>query len=114
MDILVEFRKKTAIARIRGAMDAFSSSEIEDQLAGLLQNRYSLIMDMTEVSSISTEGFLTMLLLYRHAAAKNIRVRLFGLSDEIEDTFRITGYERFFIIKETLDQCLAADGEGSQ
>jgi len=49
-----------------------------------------------------------LLLIYRQATAKEGRVVLVGLSDEIKDTMTMTGFLKFFVIADSLQNGLQA------
>jgi len=51
-----------------------------------------------------------LLLLYRQATAKDGKVVLVGLSDEIKDTMSMTGFLKFFVVTDSLDEGVRALG----
>jgi len=96
------------IAAISGEIDSKTVPQAQGELFSLIERHNRLIIEMSGVTFLSSAGLRILLLLYRHAAAKNGKVVLVGLSNEIKDTMSMTGFLNFFVITDTLDAGLQA------
>jgi anti-sigma B factor antagonist len=63
---------------------------------------------MTEVPYMSSAGLRTLLSTYRQVTAKNGKLILVGLSEEIQDTMTVTGFLNFFKTSETVEEAVKA------
>ncbi len=111
LSLVIRREQAIGVASARGQID---SSTVQDLQAGLLpviEDGGSLLLDMSEVISVSSAGLRLVLLLYREALARGGRIVLVGLSEEIRDTMSMVGFLECFLVAETLEEGLAALGQ---
>lgn len=96
------------IATITGEIDGKSAPQVQGELLTALQAGNRLLVDMRGVTYLSSAGLRMLLLLYRQVAAKNGKVVLVGVSEEIRDTMSMTGFINFFTLADSMAAGLAA------
>lgn len=96
------------IATVSGEIDGKTAPQVQSELLVALENRTKLLVDMTEVTFLSSAGLRMLLLLYRQVAAKKGKVVLVGVSEEIRDTMSMTGFINFFTLADTQEAGLSA------
>ena len=104
MEIITSESGSIPVATISGDIDGKTAPAAQAQLLGLVGKNPQLVLDMSGVGFMSSAGLRIMLLLYRQAAAKNGKVVLVGLSEEIKDTMSMTGFLNFFTLAATVDE----------
>ena len=113
MDIVTKVEGANIIATIGGEIDGKSAPRVQAELLAALEGGSHLLLDMQAVTFLSSAGLRMLLLLYRQIAAKDGKVVLVGVSEEIQDTMAMTGFSKFFIITESKEAGLAALAQGS-
>jgi len=104
MEITTSESGSIPVAAITGDIDGKTAPAAQAQLLALVGKNPMLVLDMSGVGFMSSAGLRIMLLLYRQAAAKNGKVVLVGLSEEIKDTMSMTGFLNFFTLAGTVDE----------
>ena len=110
IEIVLREESSIQIATLSGEIDGHTAGQVQEALLPLFETAPSIVMDMTDVTFMSSAGLRTLLLLYRQAEAKNGRVVLVGLSEQIADTMSITGFLGFFTVCNSLADALATLG----
>jgi anti-sigma B factor antagonist len=104
------------VNRVDGATVIALSGDIDGNTAPVAQAKIleqiapgeGLIVDMTGVQYMSSAGLRMLLSAHRSAAAKNAKVLLVGLSDNLQDTMAATGFLDFFSTFAALPAALAS------
>jgi anti-sigma B factor antagonist len=104
MNISTAEAESVPIATLSGDIDGKTAPDAQGRLLEMLTKNPRLVLDMTKVGFLSSAGLRVMLLLYRQAAARNGRIVLVGLSEEIKDTMSMTGFLRFFTVAGSVDE----------
>lgn len=79
---------------------------LEQSLDQIIQPGCKLLLDMREVTFLSSAALRILLLLYREVEKVGGRVVLLGLSDVIRDTLDVTGFLDFFTVADTSETAL--------
>jgi anti-sigma B factor antagonist len=66
-----------------------------------------LILDMTQVSFMSSAGLRLLLVVYRAISARGGKILLIGLSEDLRSTMSLTGFLDLFRHQATLEAGLA-------
>ena len=77
-------------------VDSRTVSTIQHELIPLIESNSKFIIDLSQVSYMSSGGLRMLLSSYRKITAKNGRLILVGLSEQIQDTMSVTGFLDFF------------------
>jgi anti-sigma B factor antagonist len=112
MDITTLESTSIPVATITGDIDGKTAPQAQSYLLGLVGKNPRLVIDMTRVGFLSSAGLRIMLLLYRQAAAKNGKIVLVGLSEEIKDTMSMTGFLNFFALAGSVEEGTRLLAEG--
>lgn len=88
-------------------VDSRTAPKIQQEIFPKIELNAKLIIDLSEVSYMSSAGLRMLLSSYRQVIAKNGKIILVGLSEEIKDTMSITGFLDFFKHSENTVTALA-------
>ncbi len=106
MDVAIKQMGDVNVVDISGEIDGKTAPEAQAKIVPLTENGGKLLLDMTQVPFMSSAGLRMMLMLYRQMSAKNGRIALVGLSDEIKDTMDATGFLGYFTTCDSVDSAL--------
>lgn len=112
MEITTRETDSIPVATVTGDIDGKTAPQAQTQLLALIAKNPVLVLDMTGVGYMSSAGLRVMLLLYRQATARNGRIVLVGLSEEIKDTMSMTGFLGFFTLAGSIDEGVQSLAEG--
>jgi anti-sigma B factor antagonist len=110
MDIRSEARGDATVIVLEGELDGKTAPVAQGQIVPLIPAGGKIVLDMRGVGYMSSAGLRMMLLLYRQALAKETRIALAGLSEEIRDTMDATGFLDFFVVADGVDEGLGLLG----
>lgn len=108
MDVTITNKNNTAIAILKGEIDGKTAPDVQAQLAPVIDANNKIVLDMTGVTFLSSAGLRILLLVYRQANAKNGKVALAGLSEQIKDVMSITGFLNYFHVSNTVEEAIQA------
>ena len=108
MQIEVATQANATVAHVSGEIDGKTAPEAQAQLLPVIESCSRLVMEMSGVTYMSSAGLRMLLLVYRQATAKDAKVVLVGLSDEIKDTMSMTGFLDFFALADSVEAGLEA------
>ncbi len=108
MQIEVTPKGLAAIIVIVGEIDGKTAPQAQAELQPVVQQYHPVVLDMSSVTYLSSAGLRMLLLVYRQAAAKEGKVVLVGLSEEIMDTMSMTGFLNFFQLADSVEAALEA------
>jgi anti-sigma B factor antagonist len=94
------------VVKLTGDLDGSNAPNVQAQIMPLAIANVKMILDMSEVSYMSSAGLRMLLVMYRTINSKSGKVVLVGLSEDIRDTMSMTGFLDFFTYLETLDDGL--------
>jgi anti-sigma B factor antagonist len=96
MNIEIQKQEDVVIVKLGGELERQTVSGVQEKLVPLIGPDCKIVMDMHEVSYISSAGLRMFLLFYRQVDGGNGRIVLTGLQEMIYDTMSITGFLDFF------------------
>jgi len=108
MDVNVKRVEGATVIELKGRIDGHTAPKIEPQILPLIQPESKIVLDMTQVTYISSVGLRMLAATYQQASSNDGRIVLAGLSERIRDTMTITGFMRYFAACETVEAGLAA------
>ena len=91
MELEKKYEGTTLTVALSGKLDSESAPKLDAELASSLGGITELILDMTELSYISSAGLRT-LLSAQQMMNRQGRMVLRGVRESIRDVFRITGF----------------------
>ena len=107
MEIKIENLDQIEIVKLIGDMDASTSPQVQQEILPLARPGSKILLDMSRVAYMSSAGLRVLLLLYRQATARDGKLILVGLSEDIRDTMSVTGFLDFFTAVDTTEAGLA-------
>ncbi len=106
MQIRVEVFGDVTAVSLAGEVNSRTAGRVEEALLPLVTGGCKLLLDMCEVSYMSSAGLRMLLLLHREVENKAGQVVLVGLQEMIRDTMAITGFLDFFRDCKTVEEGL--------
>lgn len=94
------------VVRLVGDLDGNTAPAVQTQIMLLAIPNVKMILDMSEVSFMSSAGLRMLLVMYRTINSQSGKVVLVGLSEDIRDTMLMTGFLDFFTYIDTIDEGL--------
>ncbi len=99
---------------LNGRLDASSTDqELERVRTAIDGGLRHILLDMAEVSFMSSSGLRALLLLRKNVLAHNGVLRLCALQPQVLEVFSITGFTQVFAIHRTREDALGAFGQGA-
>ena len=107
MEITITKLEDIKVVELVGDVDASTAPQVQQKILPLAQPASKLLLDMSQVSYMSSAGLRVLLSLYRQATAQDGKLVLVGLSEDLQDTMSVTGFLDFFNTGDTLETGLA-------
>jgi anti-anti-sigma factor len=97
------------IVRLKGVITNRSSRAIEEKiLDGIARKKINLIIDLTKVTSIDTDGVRVLNTALRMSLSFGRTLTLFGLRPEVKEALILANIYSKFTVCETEDQAILA------
>lgn len=96
------------ILRVVGRVDSSVSKLLEQKVADVIAGGRAIVVDVAEMSYVSSAGLRPFITLAKHAQAKKQAVSLCGMRDEIAEIFEISGLLELFAVHDTVEAAVAA------
>ncbi|MDT3401529.1 STAS domain-containing protein [Mucilaginibacter terrae] len=109
MKVTIQETEAAVIAAIEGSIDSKTAPDLQQSILPVINDRNKMVLDLTEVTFVSSAGLRVLLMVYRQLKSKDGKVFLVGVSDEIKDVMFMTGFITFFEITSTLEEALASN-----
>jgi anti-sigma B factor antagonist len=99
MEITSEKLNDYLVIKIKGHLDAVTSSSASEKLSELIENGESkFILDLTDLDYISSAGLQTVLLAAKKISSQKGTFALTNLKEEVFEVFEISGFTSFLNI----------------
>ncbi len=108
MEVDVTESNDVKIITLQGDMNSETAEKVHSIINSHVAGGERVVLDMTNVSYMSSAGIRTLLLLYRSFKNNDGKVVLVGLSEDLQDTLSLTGFLEFFNTQQTLDDGIQA------
>ncbi len=103
-----ELRGHIWVISPNGRLDSNTGPMLDTTLVGHLEaNHFLLIVDMADVSYISSSGLKVLVSAWRKAQAKDGGLVLAGLTPRVSEVFHISGFDALFSITPTVQEAAA-------
>lgn len=96
------------VYKIGESLDSFNYGQVQDDILAVLKEGSNAVVDMTVCNYISSTGLRVLLYSKKVAASKGLKLYLVGINDEVKDIMDVTGFNSFFDIFNTMEECLSA------
>ena len=99
MDISIDHEDGVVWVGVTGRVDGATAEECGERVMAALEpvDRF-LVFDATDLSYISSAGLRTILRLVQHLNARGGKLVLCGLSPEVREVFRTSGFDKIMPI----------------
>lgn len=108
IEIDIKTVEEIEVVELSGDIDASTAPDVQKQVLPLAKPGSKILMDMTQVPYMSSAGLRMLLSMYRQTQAKEAKLVLVGLSEELQDTMSVTGFMDFFTTCEKREEGIAA------
>jgi anti-sigma B factor antagonist len=108
MDVSIRTIDDITVIEAEGNIDSRTAGEFEKKTVVATQQEDKLIIDLSKVEFLSSAGLRALLMLYRQVKARNGKIVLVGVSEEIQDVMENTGFIHFFILADHIDDGVKA------
>ena len=107
MEITVESLGKVTRIAPRGNIDSSTAASLGEQMKSVIGSGCSrLVIDMKDVSYISSAGFRCLLIAEKEAQRAGGHLALCGLAGEVHRLFEIGAFTDIFTIGSSVDDCV--------
>jgi anti-sigma B factor antagonist len=96
MDVNVEKVGSIIVVEMFGELDSVSAPDVQAEVLPLADDGSKVLLDMSNVTYMSSAGLRILLLLYRRINENVGKIVLIGLNEEVKDVMAITGFLDFF------------------
>ena len=108
MDINTRSINDIIIVELEGSIDSATAPNVQTEVLAVTDTMLKVILDMNKVVFLSSAGLRMLLLLYRKIKERNGSISLAGLSEEIKDVMYNTGFIKFFLISDSVDDGISS------
>lgn len=106
MKVTINKADTNIVAAIEGSIDSKTAPDLQQAILPVISDTHKVILDLTEVTFVSSAGLRVLLMVYRQLKAKDGKVVLVGVSEEIKDVMFMTGFIAFFEISPSIEEAL--------
>ncbi|TVR19061.1 MAG: anti-sigma factor antagonist [Anaerolineaceae bacterium] len=108
LEVTIEQDRDVTILGLHGELDSQSAPEVREQLLNAVHSDSKIVLDMSNVSYMSSAGLRVLLLLYRRIRENVGQIVVTGLHDEVRDVMAITGFLDFFVTAKSRREAIMA------
>lgn len=108
MDIRIKTIQDVTVVEILGEINGSTAPQAQARILAEAKPNGKMVLDMSQVSYMSSAGLRLLLVTYRSVAGKGGKVVLIGLSEDLAGTMANVGFLDFFPHRESLEAGLAA------
>ncbi len=111
----INFTKKNniTIIAISGNLDGTTAPNAQEKILPVITSECRLVFDMKECGYISSAGLRILLMFAKQITKVGGKGALIGLSEEIKEVMKMTGFEHIFHHYESIAQAEQAFRKGS-
>lgn len=108
MEIIATQAREFPAVEIRGRVDSGTAGSLQERLGALVRGEAGgLIVDLSQVAHMSSAGFRALLVVAKAGGDSGCPVALCGLSTELQRLLTLSGFDEFFVILPTREDCVA-------
>jgi len=109
MEIAVKLLKDCELVVIKGRIDSYTAPNLSDALSKITKhNQCKIIMDMSDVSYVSSAGLRVLIDLQKTCKKANLgEVLLVNIPQRVYETLELAGFAPLFKFYKNVDSALA-------
>lgn len=100
MDLYIEQLDHVTTVDIVGELDSITAPLAQEQILPLAEKGSKILLDMSQVTYMSSAGLRTLLLIYRKITENLGSIVIAGLNEEIRDIMAVTGFLDHFHLED--------------
>jgi anti-sigma B factor antagonist len=108
MELVARTEGRVAVLEVSGEVDGRTAPAFQEQVLARVAADGRLLLDLGGVTFLSSAGLRALLLVHREAALRRARLVLVGASENLRTTMSATGFLKFFTLRGTAAEGLAA------
>ena len=108
MDIQINQIDNIIIVHLSGELNQRTAPVLQEQVNPYIEPDCKILLEMSDLSYLSSAGLRILLLLYRQINNNQGLVALANLTEMVEDTMSITGFLTFFTAYKSTDDGIHA------
>ena len=102
MEVVIDQKGEETVVKIKGRLDTNTARECEEKVLPVWENpEVKVCIDCSDLVYVSSAGLRLFLVLQKMTTAKKGSLRLVGMSNEVCETFSLTGFSAIFRIEDT-------------
>ena len=86
--------------------------EVQDSLDRMVPSWDIVLLDLSRMSYLSSEGLRLLLLLYRHIRLRDGQLALAGMSEDVRTVLQATGFLDTLLVADDVEEGLESLGAG--
>jgi anti-sigma B factor antagonist len=90
------------VVSLVGDLDSATAAQVQTELTGLIPDDGRMLLDLGRISYISSAGLRVLLLLYRQARQRNMRLVLADVPADMREVMAATGFIDAFVVTDTV------------
>ena len=111
MDVRITKTGQIVIAEVDGRIDGTSAAELDTKVGAVIPDAdQGLICDLSGVSYVSSAGLRVILIIAKRLSNQNSAFSICGLSEQVNEVFRISGFHKIVSIYKTREEALVETG----
>ena len=111
MEISTELRGEVLIARAQDRIDGANAREFQEALQAVVdEHNVAMVLDMEDLTYISSAGLRVILLIARVLQRDNKSLSLCSLSGPVREIFEISGFDKIIQIHDSQADAVASMG----
>ncbi|MEJ2407756.1 MAG: STAS domain-containing protein [Novosphingobium sp.] len=108
MDISEDITGAALVLALAGRLDSNTASDLETVLPARVEARAATVVDLSQVSYVSSAGLRVLLKGAKTARAFGHKLALSGLAPSVREVFDISGFSTIFTIESDVEAAIAA------
>jgi anti-sigma B factor antagonist len=112
MQITSKRLEDVSVVQLAGELTAQTAGQTQEQVLQLAGPDAKMVLDMSQVTFMSSAGLRLLLVLYRTISGRGGKILLVGLSEDLQNTMSLTGFLDLFQHYPTLEAGLAELASG--
>ena len=107
-----ELRQGIIIVSPGGPVDHENADDCESRLISSIEEASrsggNLIIDLCNVDYMSSVGLRALMMAVKEAEQASVKIHVTGMNETMQEIIRISGFEKLFVVHESLESALAA------
>lgn len=100
MELKEERLQEKIIVKVEGKVDTNTAPELEAKLTALVEETKKLVLDLADVTYVSSAGLRVVLLIFKSMKAKGGNFVISHVQDEVMEVFDMTGFSSFLTFED--------------